>query len=299
MRATTRFRRLVEADPILVMPGVYDALSARIAAEAGFQAITCGGYAATASRLGEPDTSQLTMIEFAEHYARLCDAVEIPVFGDMDTGFGNATNAARAQRAYERAGLAGAFIEDQVFPKRCGHMAGKAVVPAEEMLAKLRAVLDARVDPEYMVMARTDALAVEGLEAALERVQLYRACGADLLFVEAPRTVEQMRRICAEAGGPCMANALETGLSPQLAADELEAIGYALVALPVSALYAVTQTLRALYRDLRRDGTTAGWLGRMADFDGFAALVGLPEQRAREQAALDFAAELTRGHRRR
>jgi len=294
MRRTTRFRRLVEADSILVMPGVYDPLSARIAAEAGFEAITCGGYAATATRLGQPDTSQLTMTEFADHYARLCDAVDIPVFGDMDTGFGNATNAARAMRAYERAGLGGVFIEDQVFPKRCGHMAGKDVVPVAEFLPKLKAVLDAREDPDFVVMARTDALAVEGLDAAIERANLYREAGADLLFVEAPRTVGDMHRICAEVNGPCMANNLETGLTPLLPAAELEEIGYALVALPVSALYAITQTLRGLFTELRETGTTAGWLDRMTDFEGFADLVGLPALRGREQAVLDFADHLIR-----
>ncbi|MBB4265518.1 isocitrate lyase/PEP mutase family protein [Roseospira visakhapatnamensis] len=292
MRRTTRFRRLIEADPILVMPGVFDSLSARIAAEAGFQAITCGGYAATATRLGQPDISQLTMVEFADHYARLCDAVDLPVFGDMDTGFGNATNAARALRAYERAGLAGAFIEDQVFPKRCGHMAGKAVVPVAEMLPKLKAVLDARDDPDFVVMARTDALAVEGLQAAIDRANLYREAGADLLFVEAPRTEAQMRRICAEVQGPCMANSLETGLTPLVSAAELEAIGYALVAHPVAALYAVTQTLRRLFGELRETGSTAGWLDRMTDFEGFAALMGLPGIRVREQALLDFAEDM-------
>jgi len=294
MRRTTRFRRLVEADSLLVMPGIYDPLSARIAAEAGFKAITCGGYAATATRLGQPDTSQLTMTEFADHYARLCDAVDIPVFGDMDTGFGNATNAARAMRAYERAGLGGAFIEDQVFPKRCGHMAGKAVVPVAEFLPKLKAVLDAREDPDFVIMARTDALAVEGLDAAIERANLYREAGADLLFVEAPRTIGDMHRICTEVNGPCMANNLETGLTPLLPAADLEEIGYALVALPVSALYAITQTLRGLFAALRETGTTAGWLDRMTDFEGFADLVGLPALRGREQATLDFAEELIR-----
>ncbi|MQX35212.1 isocitrate lyase/PEP mutase family protein [Roseospira navarrensis] len=296
MRRTTRFRRLVEADRILVMPGVYDPLSARLAAEAGFDAITCGGYAATATHLGQPDTSQLTMSEFADHYARLCDSVEIPVFGDMDTGFGNATNAARAMRAYERAGLAGVFIEDQVFPKRCGHMAGKDVVPAAEFLPKLKAVLDARQDSDFVVMARTDALAVEGLDAAIERANLYREAGADLLFVEAPRTIADMRRICAEVNGPCMANTLETGLTPLLPADELEAIGYALVAHPVGALYAVVDTLRGLFAELRETGTTEGWLDRMTDFEGFADLVGLPALRAREQAVLDFSEDLLRRH---
>ena len=239
-------------------------------------------------------SSQLTMVEFADHYARICDVVDVPVFGDMDTGFGNVTNAVRTIRAYEKAGLAGAFIEDQVFPKRCGHMTGKAVVPVDEMVAKLKAVLDARQDPDFVVMARTDALAVLGLDEAIERANLYREVGADMLFVEAPRTVDDMRRICSEIEGPCMANNIETGLSPLLPSGELESIGYASVALPVGALYAVTHMLRGLYGELRETGSTEGWLDRMVDFEEFAALVGLPELRRREQELADYAAETTR-----
>jgi len=158
MKRTTRFRQLILAPEIAIMPGVQDALTARIAADEGFQVITCGGYASTASLLGQPDTSQLTMSEMADHYERICDAVPVPVFGDGDTGFGNMTNTARTVRCYERSGLAGMFIEDQVFPKRCGHMAGKQVVPVEEMVSKLKAALDTRVDGDFVIMARTDAL---------------------------------------------------------------------------------------------------------------------------------------------
>lgn len=294
MRPTTRFRSLVKAPAICTMPGVIDPLSARIAAEAGFEAVTCGGFAATATLLGQPDTSQLGLTEMADHYARICDSVDMPVFGDMDTGFGNVTNVRRAVRAYERAGLAGFFIEDQVFPKRCGHMAGKAVVPVEEMLGKLKAALDARQDPDLVIMARTDALAVNGLDDAIERANLYRACGADMLFVEAPTRVEDMERICREVDGPCMANNVEGGLSPLLAVDELERIGYAAVAFPVGPLFAIAHTLRAVMADLRRTGTTAGWSDGMLGFDDFTALVGLPDLRNREQTMMDAAAALTR-----
>jgi 2,3-dimethylmalate lyase len=200
MRMTTRFRRLLEAPEILAMPGVHDALSARIAAQAGFAAITMGGFAATGSLLAEPDSSQLGLQELADHYARVVDASGLPVLADADTGFGNVTNVRRAVHAYERAGVAGLFIEDQVFPKRCGHTPGKAVVPIEDMLAKVKAALDARHDPDLVIMARTDALAVVGIDEAIRRACLFREAGADLLFVEAPRTDEEMRRICREVG---------------------------------------------------------------------------------------------------
>jgi len=186
LRNSTRFKQLINDPEILLLPGVHDVLSARIGAQAGFKALTGGGYSASATLLGQPDTSQLSLTEMADHYARMCDCVDVPFFGDGDTGFGNVTNVARTVRAYERAGLAGMFIEDQVFPKRCGHMAGKAVIPAHEMVAKLKAALDARHDPDFVIMARTDANAVNGLDDALERMALYREVGADLLFVEAP-----------------------------------------------------------------------------------------------------------------
>ncbi len=289
MRKTTRFRRLIEAPDILVLPGVQDALSAKIAERAGFHAITCGGYAATAGLLGQPDTSQLGMTEMAEHYARISDAVEVPVFADGDTGFGNATNVQRTVRAYERAGVAGMFIEDQRFPKRCGHMAGKAVVSLEEMLGKLAAALDARVDADLVIMARTDALAVNGIDDALERALAFREAGADLVFVEAPTDVEQMRRICRTIDAPCLANNIEGGKTPLLSAAELEEIGYAAVAFPVACSYTIAAAVQRLMATLAADGTTDAVRGDMLEFDDFNALVGLPELREREQGWLDRA----------
>lgn len=275
------------------MPGVHDVLCARIAEQAGFQVITCGGYSTTATLLGQPDTSQLSMTEMADHYARLCDAVSIPVFGDGDTGFGNVTNTSRTVRAYERAGLAGMFIEDQVFPKRCGHMAGKAVVPPADMVAKLKSALDSRQDEDFVIMARTDALAVNGIEDAIERMALYREVGADLLFVEAPRTVEQMRRICAELDGPCLANNIEAGESPVLPAAELQDIGYALMTHPVAATYTVAKAVRDLMNALRRDGTTEAVRDRMVDFTEFNEMVGLSDLRRQEEQYLTFARSKT------
>src|SRR5579871_1083380 len=229
MRRTARFRQLIEAPEILLLPGAHDALSLKLIERAGFHAATCGGYSATASLIGQPDVAQLGMSEMAEMYARLCDTSELPLLADADTGYGGPTNVARTVRAYERAGVAALFIEDQVSPKRCGHMDGKRVVPATEMVAKLKAALDART--------------VEGLSAAIERAELYRETGADLLFVEAPQTVEELRRVCSEIAGPCLANNVEGGKTPLLSAHELEEMGFASVTWPVSASYAIAHAL--------------------------------------------------------
>lgn len=292
MRRTTRFRRLMEAPEILVLPGVHDALSLRIAEEAGFKAVAAGGYSATASLLGAPDIGQLTMTEMADMYARLCDGTELPIFADGDTGHGNTNNVARMVRAFERAGVAALFIEDQVSPKRCGHMEGKQVVPPVEMVAKLKAALDARADADMVICARTDARAVEGLDAAIERAELYREAGADMLFVEAPRSVEELRRVCSEIAGPCLANCVEGGRTPTLAAAALEEMGFAAVAWPVSASYAVARALREVYGVLAADGSTAAVEDRLLDFEEFNDLVGLPELREAEAARDAFARRL-------
>lgn len=296
MRPTTRLQALIRAPRIVVLPGVHDALGAKLAQAAGFEAITQGGYSATAALLGAPDSSQLSLTEMASMYARIADATTLPILADADTGFGNVTNVARAVRLYERAGVAGLFIEDQVFPKRCGHMTGKAVVPTAEWIAKIRSALDARTDPDLVVMARTDALAVHGIDEAIERACIAREAGADLLFVEAPTDVEQMRRICREVPGPCLANNVEQGRSPILAAAELEAIGYAAVVFPVAATYAIAHALRELFATLRRTGTTADAQARMATFDEFNELVGLSAQRRREAALTDEADGLVARH---
>lgn len=296
MRPTTRLKQLLAAPDILVMPGVHDALGCRLAEAAGFAAITAGGYGATATLLGRPDSSQLSLTELAAMYGRMCEASALPLLADADTGFGNVTNAARTVALYEKAGVAGLFIEDQVFPKRCGHMAGKAVVPPAEWLAKIRAALDARRDPDFVIMARTDALAVNGLDDAIARAQMACEAGADLMFVEAPVDVAQMRRICAEVPGPCLANNVETGLSPLLSAAELQAIGYAAVVFPVAATYAVARALRDLFEVIRRTGSTKEALPRLATFDEFNELVGLSAQRGREAELLQFAADLVARH---
>src|SRR5436190_7404411 len=255
------------------MPGVHDALGVRLAETAGFDALTAGGYGATATLLGLPDSSQLSLTELADMYSRFCDATELPLLADADTGFGNVTNVARTVALYEKAGVAGLFIEDQVFPKRCGHMAGKAVIATADWLAKIKAAQDARSDGDLVIMARTDALAVNGIDDAIERAQLACEAGADLLFVEAPTSIDEMRRICREIPGPCLANNVETGLSPLLPAAELQAIGYAAVVFPVAATYAVAHALRELFATIQRTGTTADYLPRMLAFNDFNELV--------------------------
>jgi methylisocitrate lyase len=296
MKRTTRFRLLIEAPEIVVLPGVHDALTVRLAEQAGFQAVTCGGYSATASLLGAPDVQQLTMTEMADMYARLCDATELPLFADGDTGYGNTTNVARTVRAYERAGVAGLFIEDQESPKRCGHMEGKRVVPAADMAAKLKAALDARVDADLVICARTDARAVHGLDDAIERCQLYREAGADLLFVDAPVSVEELRRVCSEIDGPCFANLVEGGKTPILSARQLEAMGFAAVTWPVSASYAIARAVADVYAALLRDGTTNAVRDRMLDFAAFNSLIGLEQVREAEAACDDFARDLLERH---
>ncbi len=282
MDKTTRFKKLILDDEILVLPGAYDALSAKIVEQAGFKAVTLGGYPASASLLAKPDVSLLTLTEMVDHLRHIVEAVDIPVFGDGDTGHGNVTNVARTIRLFENAGVAGLFIEDQVFPKRCGHMEGKQVILAEEMCAKIKAAVDARRDPDLVIMARTDALAVYGMDAAIDRGNQYRDAGADLIFIEAPQSVEDMRRITKEVNAPLLANMVEGGKTPILSARELQTIGYSVVAFPLSTLYAAAWALREVMTKLAREGSTRTCQDHMIAFENFNSLVGLDAIRKNE-----------------
>lgn len=284
MRPTTRLRSLIDAGPILVIPVVHDPLCARIAEQAGFSAIFSAGYANSAALLGKPDVGLLTLTEMVDCASRIVNATTIPVFADGDTGYGNTTNVARTVSLYEKAGVGGVFIEDQVSPKRCGHMEGKAIIPPDEMAAKVSAAVDARNDPDLVIMARTDAIAVNGIDDAIVRANLYYEAGADLTFVEAPTSVEQMRRVCREVRGPSFANMLPGGKTPLLSAAELEAIGYAVVADPVSCTYAIARAVTDVFSELKRTGSVASCSGRLMGFDEFNRLVGLPEMRDRERS---------------
>jgi len=271
-------------DPeILVIPGVPDPLCAKIAQQVGFKAVFVSGYASSAALLGAPDVGLMTLTEMVDCAWRIVDAVDLPVFADGDTGHGNITNLIRTMRQFEKAGVAAVFFEDQVAPKRCGHMSGKQVVPPEEMVAKIRAAVDTRADPDLMIMARTDALAIHGIEDAIERMHRYIEAGADLSFVEAPESVEQMRRITAEISVPNMANAVPGGRSPILTAKELEQIGFACVAHPTALTYAIARTATDVLQHLLATGSTTGLEQRMIEFAEFNRLIGLPEIREKER----------------
>lgn len=286
--AGAQLRTLIEAPEITVLPGVHDSLSALIAQSCGAKAIAAGGYAATASLLGRPDSSQLSLTELGDYYARIADRVEIPMLADGDTGFGNVTNVARTVKVLERAGVGGFFIEDQVFPKRCGHMAGKGIIGVEEMVGKLKAALDAR-QGNTMIMARTDAIATDGFQEALDRMALYREIGVDIMFVEAPTDLDQLRRIPKELSGPCMVNLIDGGATPLLSAGEWQEMGYAACAMPVTATHAVVKALQAFYGDLMKNGDLRDAMNHGVGFQNYTDLVGLPQQRAAEQAYLDQA----------
>lgn len=288
-------RALIEAPEIAVLPGVHDTLSALVAERAGAKALAAGGYSATASLLGRPDSSQLSLTELADYYARITERVSVPLLADADTGFGNVTNVARTVRLMERAGLAGFFIEDQIFPKRCGHMAGKAIVPVEEMAGKLKAALDARQDESVMIMARTDAIATDGFQAALDRMALYREIGADILFIEAPTDLDQLRRIPAALEGPCIVNLLDGGATPILSAAEFQELGYAACVMPVTSTHVIVKALQAFYGDLLKNGDLREAMDHGVGFAAYTDFVGLSDQRAAEQGYLEAAAALVGG----
>lgn len=281
MMTKTLKYRLGEAE-ILLAPGVYDALTASIAEAAGFEALYVSGAAVAYTRLGRPDIGLVSSTEMAETVALIRDRVRVPLIVDADTGFGNALNAQRTVRLYERAGANALQIEDQTFPKRCGHLADKTLVSAAEMAGKIRAAVDARHDENTLIIARTDAVAGEGLDRALDRAALYAEAGADVLFVEAPRSGGQLAEIGRRLGGglPLMANMVEGGHTPICDAGELQKLGFSLVIFPGGIVRAVARHVQAFYATLKRDGTTASFRDRMLDFDALNALIGTPDMLA-------------------
>jgi 2-methylisocitrate lyase-like PEP mutase family enzyme len=276
-------RARLSRKPIVVAPGVYDAFTALIATQAGFATLYVSGAAIAYTRLGRPDIGLVGMTEVAETIALIRDRVAVQLIVDADTGYGNALNVQRTVLAFERAGANAIQLEDQDFPKRCGHLDGKALVPATEMVGKIKASLDARRSAETLVIARTDAVAVEGFERAIERAVRYREAGADMLFVEAPKTREELARIIGVLGTsiPLMANMVEGGKTPLLSAAELEAIGFALVIFPGGIARALARTASEYYAALATHGTTEPFRARMLDFDALNALIGTPEMLAR------------------
>ncbi len=276
---TEVLRKLLARPGILVMPGCHDAISARLVEEAGFESAFMSGFAVSAVRLALPDTGLISFGELLEQGRNICDAVAIPIFGDGDTGFGNALNIKRTVRGYARAGFACVMLEDQVAPKRCGHTRGKAVVGRAEAAMRIRAAVDARDEGEdILIMARTDARATDGLAEAIARCRMFRELGADITFLEAPESVTEMRRYCGEVEGPKMANLIEHGRTPLLAREELEAMGYKIAVYPLTLLNAGIRAMRAALR---------GMGGRerpdLLDFEELKAAVGFPEYYAEEE----------------
>lgn len=279
MNTTSAFTQRLAASQIILAPGVYDALSALVAEQAGFEALYLSGASIAYTRLGRSDVGLTTYTEVEDTLARITERVRTPVIVDADTGFGNALNTQRTVRGFERAGAAMVQIEDQGFPKRCGHLDGKTVVPVAEMCGKLKAAVDARHSANTLILARTDALAVEGMEAAFERAEAYLACGVDALFIEALRTPAQMDAACQRFAHriPLLANMVEGGKTPVQSAQELQERGFRIAIFPGGTARAVAHTLQGYYASLHTHQTTAPFKDQMLDFDGLNALIGTPE----------------------
>lgn len=279
MNIPTPFKQRLQQPGAVLAPGIYDALTALVAEQAGFEALYLSGASIAYTRLGRSDIGLTTATEVADTLARITERVRTPVIVDADTGFGNALNTQRTVRAFERAGAAMIQLEDQTFPKRCGHLDGKGVVPVAEMCGKLRAALDARQSDQTLILARTDAVAVEGFDAAMERAEAYLACGVDALFIEAVRSREQMDAACGRFAHriPMLANMVEGGKTPVQSADVLGEIGYRIVIFPGGTARAVSHTLRRYYGSLHQHRTTAPFKDEMLDFDQLNELIGTPE----------------------
>ncbi len=264
------------AKPILLAPGVYDALTASLAAEAGAEALYVSGAALAYTRLGRPDIGLVTMSEVVDTIALIRDRVSTPLIVDADNGYGNALNMQRTVRMFERAGANALQIEDQSYPKRCGHLSEKRLIPASEMAGKVRAAVDARASAETLIIARTDAIACEGFQSAIDRARLYAEAGADALFVEAPGSEGELSAIAGALGSglPLMANMIEGGMTPMKSTAELEALGFSLVIFPGAIVRAIALTAQDFYRTLTRDGSTAAFRDRMFDFNGLNEVIG-------------------------
>ena len=273
------FHQRLQQNQVVLAPGIYDALSALIAEQSGFEALYLSGASIAYTRLGRSDVGLTTATEVADTLARITDRVRLPVIVDADTGFGNALNVQRTVRDFERAGAAMIQLEDQGFPKRCGHLDGKTVIPVREMQGKLRAALDARHSSQTLILARTDAVAVEGFDAAMERAEAYFECGVDALFIEAVRSPEQMDLACGRFAQriPMLANMVEGGKTPVTDAQSLGQKGYRIVIFPGGTARAVAHTLQGYYRSLHQHQTSLPWREQMLDFDGLNAVIGTPE----------------------
>src|SRR5256714_7124702 len=285
MLNTTRLRELLVQRDLLVAPGACDAFRARLIAQAGFPAVYMTGFGTAASVLGQPDVGLLTMSEMVSRAAALAAVIgDVPLIADADTGYGNPINVRRTIHEYEQAGVAGLHIEDQVWPKKCGHMEGKQVIPMEEMVQKVRAAVDARQDPDFVIIARTDANAVHGLEDAIRRGKAYHEAGADVIFIEAPRSMTELRSIAqAFPGVPLLFNWAESGKTPPLPLEEIRTLGFKLVIFPVSLLFAATYSMLGLLKELKQGQTPTSFASQMVTFSQFTEHIGLPDIQALEK----------------
>ena len=277
MKTTKRLRELLARPGAVMAPGVADALNARLVRRHGFEAVYMTGAGTTAVRLGMPDVGLLTMTEMIDNAGRIAEASGLPLIADADNGYGGVLNVRRTIQGYERAGVAGVHLEDQVIPKRCGHLAGKQVVPVEEAVAKIRAAADARTDADFVIIARTDAIAVEGFDAALERAAKYREAGADVLFIEAPNA-EQLPKIAPRFKGvPLLYNMATSGKTPFLSKAEVERLGFKLIIYPNWLMLAAIKAASQVLETLKREGTIAGLAPQLPSFKEFFDLVGMDE----------------------
>jgi carboxyvinyl-carboxyphosphonate phosphorylmutase len=273
-----------EAGEMVLAPGCYDALGARLIEQAGFPAAYMTGFGSAASHLGRPDVGLMTMSEMVDNARQIAEAVDIPVIADADTGYGNSLNVIRTVREYEAAGVAAIHLEDQVTPKKCGHMDDKQLVPAHEMASKIAAAAAARRSPDFLIIARTDARAVEGLDAALRRARRYREAGADALFVEAPQSVSEIEAIAQEfTDVPLLFNYAEGGKTPAVSYELLRELGFSLVIFPLTLLLSATGAMRAALARVKADGTPIGLLPSLVGFDEFLSLVGIDDVRELER----------------
>lgn len=270
---------------ILIAPGVYDGLTATLAEQAGFEALYLSGAAVAYTRLGRPDIGLTSVSEMADTMALIRDRVALPVIIDADTGFGNALNAQRTMRLYERAGASALQVEDQTYPKRCGHLADKSLITQQEMAGKIAAMADARASEATLIIARTDAIAVEGFDAAMDRAEAYVAAGADVLFIEAPRTGDELAQVAQTFRGrvPLLANMVEGGHTPITSASDLQALGFDIVIFPGGIVRALARTAQDYYASLRANGSNTPFAERMFDFDGLNARIGTADMLAMGQ----------------
>ena len=280
MRATTQFRQLLKQPGIIMAPGAYDCLTARLIEAAGFPAIYMTGAGTSVARMGYPDLALATMTEMLDNASQIASVVGIPVIADADTGYGGILNVRRTVRQYERSGVAALHLEDQEFPKRCGHLDDKRVIPTEDMVQKIHAAVDARTDDDFTIIVRTDAIAVTGWDDAMRRCDEYASAGADVLFVEALRTPEQIEQAGRELDVPLLYNYVETGKSPLLSAGELEKYGFKIVIYPASGILSAMRAVQQTLATLKEQGTTAHLLDNMSSLQDCFEAVGLSEMLA-------------------